>query len=545
LADILIARGDLIVEADDPNAHLVYLSCTGLLHADAASSIEASCLSAIETLAAFAQRGKGRAYLITRGAQAVAGEQAAGARWQAPLWGVGRVFALEHPGRWGGLIDLPVAGDATALASMLAAALDAGDGEDQVALRQGQRFAARIEHAMPPSSLPTVIRAGVTYLITGGLGGVGQLIATWLAERGASDVALLSRTARADHPAVRNIEALGTRVHVVAADVADEATLTAALEGLAGKAPPLAGIFHAAADFGVAAIVEADRAGIAAVLRPKLDGVIALERATTGKTLDFIVLFSSTTALLGASGFAAYAAANAFLDATAETAARGRKVVSIRWGTWDAMRLASDVQQGVYRQAGLQPLAKAQALELMGRALAGAEATPVFAKIDWTRLKPLYEAKGARPLLSALEAEVHEVEGNDAAAKFIDVLREATADQRGQMLLDFVSTEVSAVLKMPPDEPPSHDAGLFDLGMDSLMSVELKRRLERGFGAQLPSTLAFNYPNIRALASYLLARAFKEETPVPAPPAEPEATLDDIGDEEVARRLRALLDATT
>jgi acyl carrier protein len=98
---------------------------------------------------------------------------------------------------------------------------------------------------------------------------------------------------------------------------------------------------------------------------------------------------------------------------------------------------------------------------------------------------------------------------------------------------------------MPPDEPPSHDAGLFDLGMDSLMSVELKRRLERGFGAQLPSTLAFNYPNIRALASYLLARVFKEETPVPAPPAEPETTLDDIGDEEVARRLRALLDATT
>jgi acyl transferase domain-containing protein/acyl carrier protein len=545
LADILIARGDLIVEADDPDAHLVYLSCTGLLDADAASSIEASCLSAIETLAAFAQCGRGRAYLITRGAQAVAGEQAPGARWQAPLWGVGRVFALEHPGRFGGLIDLPLAGEATALASMLAAALDACDGEDQVALRQGQRLAARIEHAKPPpSSLQPVIRAGVTYLVTGGLGGVGQLIAKWLAERGASDVALLSRAARADHPAVRNIEALGTRVHVVAADVADETSLTAALEGLAKRAPPLGGIFHAAADFGVAAIVEADRAGTAAVLRPKLDGVIALERVVGRQTLDFVVLFSSTTALLGASGFAAYAAANAFLDATAETAAPGRKVLSIRWGTWEAMRLASDVQQGAYRQAGLQPLAKAQALELMGRVLAGAEATPVFAKIDWTRLKPLYEAKGARPLLSALQAEVTEIDGNDPAAKFIDVLRQAAADQRGQMLLDFVSAEVGAVLKMPPDEPPSHDVGLFDLGMDSLMSVELKRRLERGFGAQLPSTLAFNYPNIRALAGFLLTRVLKE-TPVPAPPTEPETTLDDIGDEEVARRLRALLDATT
>ena len=281
------------------------------------------------------------------------------------------------------------------------------------------------------------------------------------------------------------------------------------------------------------------------MLRPKVDGLIALERATTGQALDFIVLFSSTTALLGAFGYAAYAAANAFLDATAETAAPGRKIVSIRWGTWEAMRLASDVQQGAYRDAGLQPLPNAQALQLMGSALAGAAVTPVFAKIDWARLKPLYEAKGARPFLSAVEAQVTDIEASDAPAKFIEVLREATGDQREQMLLDFVGAEVAAVLKMPPDEPPSHDAGLFDLGMDSLMSVELKRRLERGFGAPLPATLTFNYPNIRALAGFLLARFLKDETSVPAPAAEPETTLDDIGDDEVARRLRALIDATS
>lgn len=544
LADILIARGDLVVEADDPDAHLVYLSCAALVDADAVAASDACCLGAIETLAAFAQSGEGRAYLITRGAQAVAGEQATGARWQAPLWGVGRVFALEHPGRWGGLIDLPIAGDFKALAATLAAALDARDGEDQVAVRQGQRFAARIEHAKPPPSPQPVVRAGATYLVTGGFGGVGQLVGKWLAEQGASDVALLGRTARADHPAVRDIEALGARVHIVAADVADEASLTAALQGLARQAPPLAGILHAAADFGITPIVEVNRAGAAAVLRPKLDGVIALERATAGQMLDFIVLFSSTTALLGAFGYAAYAAANAFLDATAETAAPGRKIVSIRWGTWEAMRLASDVQQGAYRDAGLQPLPNAQALQLMGRTLAGPAVTPIFAKIDWARLKPLYEAKGARPFLSAVEVQVTDIEASDAPAKFIEVLSEAAGDQREQMLLDFVGAEVAAVLKMPPDEPPSHDAGLFDLGMDSLMSVELKRRLERGFGAPLPATLTFNYPNIRALAGFLLTRFLKEET-VLARAAEPETTLDDIDDDEVARRLRALIDATS
>ena len=161
--------------------------------------------------------------------------------------------------------------------------------------------------------------------MTGGFGGVGRLVGRWLAEQGASDIALMGRTAKADHPAVREIEALGAHVHIVAADVADEASLAAALEALSGRAPPLAGIFHAAADFSVATIAAADRAGAQAVLRPKLNGLIALERATAANDLDFVVLFSSTTALLGASGFAAYAAANAFLDASAETASRDRK----------------------------------------------------------------------------------------------------------------------------------------------------------------------------------------------------------------------------
>ena len=460
LADVLIARGDLVVEDDDIHANLVYLSAASLADADAAAASEISCLGAIETLAAFARGGEGRAYLVTCGAQAVEGEQAPGARWQAPLWGVGRVFALENPGRCGGLIDLPPTADVKARAATLAAALDARDGEDQVAIRQGQRFAARIARAEPPLAPAPVVRAGATYLVTGGFGGVGRLVGRWLAEQGASDIALMSRTAKAHHPVVREIEALGARVHIAAVDVADEASLATALEALSGRAPPIAGIFHAAADFGVATIAAADLAGAQAVLRPKLNGLIALERATAANDLDFVVLFSSTTALLGAAGFAAYAAANAFLDASAETASRDRKTISIRWGTWEAMRLASDVQQDAYRAAGLQPLPKAQALELMGRALVGDATTPVFAKIDWTTLKPVHEAKGARPFLSAMEAEAIKVTPAEGAkAKLIDMLRDASPDESEQMLLDFVAAEVAVVLETPPDAPSSYEAG--------------------------------------------------------------------------------------
>ena len=553
LSAILTARGDLIVE-DDPDADLVYLSAASLADADGATAAEISCVGAIETLAAFAQSGKGRTYLVTCGAQAVAGEQASGARWQAPLWGVGRVFALEHPGRWGGLIDLSPLDDLGAQAETLAAALHARDGEDQVAIRQGRRFAARIMHAEPPPPPKPVVRKGATYLVTGGFGGVGRLVGQWLAEQGASDVALMGRTAQANHPAVREIEALGGRVHVIAADVADEASTAAALEELSGRAPPLAGIFHAAADIDVAAVGETTRAGARAVLRPKLHGLIALERATAAQDLDFVVLFSSTAGLLGAAGFAAYAAANAFLDASAETAPGRCRTLSIRWGSWEAMRLASDEQKLAFRAVGLEPLPNAQALELMGRALVGGAATPVFAKIDWGRLKPVYEAKGVRPFLGVMGAETTEIAADRGTAKLVDTLCETPPDRREQLLIDFVAAEVAFVLETPSDAPPAHDAGLFEIGMDSLMSVELQRRLEGGFGAPLPSTLTFNYPNIRALARFLLQLAASAQATEPKPKPEPgppaavapvdEQDLDALSDEEIRAHLMKLLEET-
>jgi len=155
--------------------------------------------------------------------------------------------------------------------------------------------------------------------------------------------------------------------------------------------------------------------------------------------------------------------------------------------------------------------------------------------------------------LSAMEAEATEIAPAEAGkAKLVDQLREATPDQREEMLLAFVRTEAAAVLQTPPDAPPSDEAGLFELGMDSLMSVELKRRLERGFGAPLPSTLTFNYPNIRALAGFLqqLAAASEATEPEPPPPTRPavapieEQDLDALSDDELQAQLMALLEET-
>jgi acyl carrier protein len=359
-----------------------------------------------------------------------------------------------------------------------------------------------------------------------------------------------------DSDGVHAIQALGVEVIPVKGDVAAEDTMCAALAALAAMAPPLRGIMHAAAAFSAAPITELTSEQAKAMLRPKIDGTVALERLTRGIELDFLVLFSSTTALLGASGFAHYAAANLFLDATAQAAdQKTRRVLSVNWGTWEVMRLASAKSQRGYREGGLEPMPATEALDALGRLLAGKDPQAVVAKIDWSVLRPLHEARRARPFLSRLEAvpAVARGAGTQSAAVRGLLERIAAAPQatREEVLIEFVSGEVAAVLGLDANQPVPVEKGLFEMGMDSLMSVELKRRLERGVGRKLPSTLTFNYPNVAALAAFLARELQIGSAPAasPAPasaavPATDDRDLSALSDEELEARLLARLEQT-
>ena len=541
-------------------AQLVWLGALDIVVRDemqaAAASESLACTRPLEWLAALARApGNGKAWLATRGAQAVDGGLAPAGRWQAPLWGVGRVFALEQPARWGGLVDLPVDADPEALAAALVATFHAGDREDQVAWRNGERHVARLRPSAAPAAQPIALRADATYLVTGGFGGLGLLAGRWLAERGARHVALMGRRPDPDHEGVRGIEALGAKVIALTADVGDAAQLDAALAKLDASAPRLAGVLHAAADLDVAPITALTPAQVARMLRPKVAGTVLLERAARDRKVDFIALYSSTTALLGASGFAHYAAANAFLDASAQSAS-GVRELSVNWGTWEAMRNVSAEGRQSYREAGLEPMPAAEALEALGRLLAGNTAQAAVARIDWNVLKPLHEARGARPLLADLGGEP-EVAANAAArasaSSWLDRIAAAAEEQRIDILLELVRAEVAMVLGRDENEPVPPDAGLFELGMDSLMSVELKRRLERGAGRKLPSTLTFNYPNAAALAAFLAqemrpatsSAATAPVAPAPAPATQSavqEGDVSVLSDEELEARLMARLE---
>ena len=495
-----------------------------------------------------------RVWLVTQGAQPAQGVQSSSARWQAPLWGLGRVFALEHPNLWGGLVDLPPEGTSEELATTLLAALDAGGDEDQAAWRNGVRLVPRLVPDMSLRNSSIRLRPDATYLVTGGFGGLGLLVARLMVELGAQYVALLGRHPDPLSSEVRAIEDLGAKVIPLAGDVADEAAMKVLLERLAKEAPPLRGIVHAAADFSSAPIHDLTAAQVQNMLRPKIDGTCVLERLTAEQDIDFLVLFSSSTAILGASGFAHYSAANLFLDATAMAAdQRRRRVLSVNWGTWETMRLASPEMQRSFRQGGLEPMPADEALQALAQLLAGSDAQSMVARIDWNVLKPLHEARRSRPLLSRVgaappnaSAVVSQV-SKAPASTLIKRLEQLAPEARRDHLLDFVRGEVATVLGLDAVDSLPLERGLFEMGMDSLMSVELGRRLERGVGRKLPSTLTFNYPNIGALAAFLDREVGATSGPtgaiasVPSVPHASDGDLERLTDLELEARLAARL----
>ncbi len=514
--------------------------------------------TALDLLPACAQpHSSARVWLVTKGAMTAGEVMATGGRWQAPLWGIGRVFALEQPARFGGLIDLDVDASDEALATQLIGAIDADDGEDQVAIRGQRRLAARLTASTRPAAQATtpIFRPDGTYLVTGGYGGLGKLVARWMVEQGARTVALLGRTPDADTTTVRELESRGARVLSLQGDVADGNRMAALLRDLAAQAPPLRGVMHAAADLSVAPVGELNSEQVSRMLRPKLDGTLLLERLTRSLDLDFMVLFSSSTALLGAAGFAHYAAANMFLDATAAASpCGGRRVLSVNWGTWDVMRLASADDQRSFREGGLRPMSSHAAFTALGDLLRSATTNAMVADIDWAILKPLHEARRLRPFLSRMNAPApaQPAASDRTAAALIERWRTAAVELRHDLLLAFVGDEVATVLGLDRQEPVPLETGLFELGMDSLMSVELRRRLEQGVGQPLPSTLTFNYPNVSALATFIdrqLQSSLREPEPVPPPPVVTQQAkvptsqpLAELSDEELEARLLARLE---
>jgi thioester reductase-like protein len=444
-------------------------------------------------------------WLITRGAQPVL-ENDRVSPAQSCLWGVGRVLALEHPELWGGLADLESQGEADW--ELLLRAIAAGAGEDQIAIRGGELYAARLKRRAPPRAVePPSLRSDGSYWITGGLGALGLEAAGYLAAQGAGHIVLTSRTGRGD--ADTRIRALRERYscqfHVVTADVSREEDIRRVLQFISNELPPLAGILHAAGEVTSTPLAKLDGAEIARAFRGKVWGAWHLSTLAVGPELDFFILFSSIASVWGSFGQGAYAAANAFLDGLAwYHRGRGIRATSINFGAWRAGMADEDARAQLAKR-GVQAMPPEMALAGMNAVLAAGTAQGVVARVDWAKFLPVFQLQSRRPLMAEMEREYPTAVVHAANEKtpLVRRLAQAPSEQRKAMLQEYLRNAVADTMRLDPAQI-REDAGFFDLGMDSLMAIELRQRLEKDLGRSLPATIAIDYPRLTDVAGYLL-----------------------------------------
>ncbi|MFG3134386.1 type I polyketide synthase [Streptomyces tendae] len=449
----------------------------------------------------------------------------------AAVWGLIRSVQAEHPGRVLLVDAQSVEGALGVLESVLAA------GESQVAVRDGVVRVPRLARATPapaPDSYSTAESGSWdpegTVLITGGLGGLGRVVARHLVtEHGMRHLLLVGRrgaqTEGADEVAAE-LSALGADVRIAACDVADHDATRALLQTVSAE-HPLTAVVHAAAvlDDGIVTSLTPER--LEGVLRPKVDAAWNLHELTVELGLEpsVFVLFSSAAGVLGAPGQAGYAAGNTFLDGLAVyRRSLGLAAQSLAWGMWDQGMRADDGQQAVAdhparphprprSRNGLLPLSKGNGLALLDRAVTSDEPLLVPMQVDL----PVLRDSGADlpgPLAGLVprtpqrrRAVARAVADSDA---LLSRLLRLPADERADTLQEVVRTHVAAVLEHSSPEAVELDRAFQDLGFDSLTAVELRNRLSGATGRQLPATLVFDHPTPIALAGFLYTELLGE-----------------------------------
>lgn len=463
----------------------------------------------------------------------------------AAFWGLGAALATEHGDVWGGCIDLDSAASVDEAAQALFDHLVSGHRGD-VALRGARRLQPRLRRAPTTGTAdrPFAFRADASYLVTGGLSGVGLAIAHWMVSQGAHRLVIFGRTPlpervrwrQSDAPAVaavRSLEAAGASVLYGAVDVSDEAAVATWLSDYAAQNwPSIRGVVHAAGMSTERLAVDMDRAAAEAVLAGKVRGALNLDRLLP--ELDLFLLTSSAAAVLPHPGQSIYAGANAALDALAlQRHARGQRTFSIGWGPWDGLGIMSGEQararseqlerQGIH---GLDALAATGVLRPL---IEAGEPHVVVLSADWDAFRAANPGRDLSLIAELLPA-------SDDAQRPRAVIADPAALRLH--LTDGVREAVSRVLKLPAARIDARKP-LGNMGLTSLLAMELRNRLEALAGRPLSATLAFNYPTVEALVGFLAGDA-EPSVPTPAPVAAPldVSALAGLSDQDAAQMLR-------
>lgn len=466
------------------------------------------------------------AWQVARTVQVVADAAPAGARvWavtsrgddhavveQAPVWGMSAVLATEHPDVWCGVVDLdPSQVDASAAA--LPALLGGPTTDEPVVRLDGETaWYRRLRPAASASARPALTCSpDGTYLITGGLGVLGLEIASWLAGRGAARIVLAGRSAlpprsewdglsdpadRRRIDAIRALEARGVTVRAISLDITDRDQVAAALTAEALGMPPIRGVVHAAGVLDSRTLADLDEDSLRTVLRPKVAGALVLDEVFPPGELDFCAYFSSIGLLLGLTGQTSYAAANAFLDGLARQrhARGGTETVSLGWTSWRAMGMAaSTAVEEELAGLGAGDITKDEAFRSWDAVVRSGE--PHAAVVRVLEVSPEGPA-----VLRGLVAEPAETADDGGGT-----LRDLAGDDLVAAVTTLVIGETAQETGQAPEALDARSS-FTDLGLDSVMTMAIRRRLQKKLGVRLPAAVMWDHPDVGSFSGHLAGR---------------------------------------
>lgn len=438
-------------------------------------------------------------WLVTRGAILVGVESAVPGVAQSPLWGMGKVIALEYPEFNCVRVDLdPNAPDDNA--QTLFEEIWSKSSEDQVAFCKGNRLVPRLvsrQFQAPVVHNKLNCRGDSTYLITGGLGYLGLLVARWLVECGAKYLVILGRSSAsfAANSQLRELEQMGTQVVVRMADVSQEGQIAQVLAEIKQSLPPLRGVIHAAGVIDDSTLLQLSWERFSQVMASKVEGAWNLHTLTQDTPLEFFVLFSSLSSLLGNSGQANYAAANAFLDALAHYRRnRGLAGLSINWGVWSLKESTPepDRREGerLLRRKGMEFINFKEGLQVLNYLLLQSSVQVGVLPVKWSKFLQQFPPGGEPPFFSEfvyqLQQQVKDGQSQVKQIELIRRLKEASANERLELLVAYLQDGVAKVLGISSSQQIDPNQSLNELGFDSLMSIDFKNKIKNELGIELP-----------------------------------------------------------
>lgn len=469
--------------------------------------------------------------------------------WGGTLWGMGKVMNLELSGDNFSCIcvDLDPKRDAKENAIAIYTELYSSDNEDQIVHRASQRYGLRINYLSEPKQrLAEIFNPEGTFLITGGLTGLGLLFAEHLANLGVKHLMLMARSLPTEEAqsAIQKLISQGVEVNTFQGDVSTKEAIDAVFEAINNSMPSLKGVIHSAGIVDDALLVNQSWEKYNHVFGPKVYGAWYLHQATVSMALNYFVVFSSIAGLFGSTGQSNHSAANAFLDSLMyQRRAMNLPALSINWGTWGEIGYAARKGEQLKKMPGVDLLAPEKGLLAFDIALASGKTQIAVSPMRWPIIfeeqTKVFAWQKRIAQIAALRKATLKGDRHNLLEKVIS----AAPEERQNIIEGYIRILAADILKS--DVADVGDKNFFDLGMDSLMTVELRNRLQAAFGEKyrLSTTVIFDYTNIKLLANFLNTAVIPGSQPVTETKIEEnlEEEIDKLSDEEAIKELERKL----